>query len=222
MSDPALTSLDFLRFTDKQMIMGVLAESIIADYGIVKAVTDNKTVDVEHAVRRVVMGGISAVEKPLEARITQGVELLFPSSASFGQSWTVAPGDGVLLIGLQNMVTSTEGLTKSSVPAEFWHYSAQTMKAIPLQAIRSDSEVQFGEENGKAFLRTATASLYTFLKTQNDALQTFMGAASQSSITSAGASPTPAPLAAAIVALMASFAASTATLVTDLENLLEA
>lgn len=162
MSDP-LTSLDFLRFTDRQMILGVLAESIIADYGIVKAVTGNKTVDVEHVVRRVVMGGISAVEKPLEARITQGVELLFPSSASFGQSWTVAPGDGVLLIGLQNMVTSTAGLTESSVPAEFWHYSAQTMKAIPLQAIRSDSKVQFGEKDGKAFLRNQAQSLFTIL-----------------------------------------------------------
>lgn len=162
MSDP-LTSLDFLRFTDRQMILGVLAESIIADYGIVKAVTGNKTVDVEHAVRRVVMGGISAVEKPLEARITKGVELLFPSSASFGQSWTVAPGDGVLLIGLQNMVTSTAGLTESSVPAEFWHYSAQTMKAIPLQAIRSDSKVQFGEKDGKAFLRNQAQSLFTIL-----------------------------------------------------------
>lgn len=162
MSDP-LTSLDFLRFTDRQMILGVLAESIIADYGIVKAVTGNKTVDVEHAVRRVVMGGISAVEKPLEARITQGVELLFPSSASFGQSWTVAPGDGVLLIGLQNMVTSTVGLTESSVPAEFWHYSAQTMKAIPLQAIRADSKVQFGEKNGLAFLRNQSQSLFTIL-----------------------------------------------------------
>lgn len=163
MSDPILTSLDFLRFTDRQMIMGVLAESIIADYGIVKAVTGNKTVDVEHAVRRVVMGGISAVERPLEARITQGVELLFPSSASFGQSWTVAPGDGVLLIGLQNMLPSTEGLAKSSVPAEFWHYSAQTMKAIPLQAIRSDSAVQFGEKAGKAFLRNQAQSLFSIL-----------------------------------------------------------
>lgn len=219
MSDNALTVADFLRFTEKQMIQSIIAEMIIADYGIVTKVTDNKTVDVEHAVRRVVMGGINAPEIPLGARITQGVELLFPSSASFGQSWTVAVGDGVLLIGLQNSLPTTAGLTESSVAAEFWHYSAETMKAIPLQAIRSDSAVQFGESGGKAFLRNQAQSLYTLLDTLEGALETFMGPSSQASITAGGSSP--ASLASAIVALMSAFTATTAMMRANLAQLLE-
>lgn len=214
-----LTILDFVSLSDRQVIQSVLAEAIICDYGIVRKVTGNKIVDVEHASRRVLMGGIQALPVVLDARITYDVELLFPSSASFAQSWTVAEGDGVLLIGLQNLLPSTEGLTESAAPSEFWHYSAQTLKAIPLSAVRTDAGVQFGELEGKAHLRNATQSLYTLLDSLEAALQTFMGASSQSSITSGGASSV--ALAAALVALMAAFTASTTNMRSNLAALLE-
>jgi hypothetical protein len=219
MSNP-LTVLDFFPVSERQKIQSILAESIIVDYGIVRSVTNNKTVDVEHAVRRVLMGGIQAEPIVQDARITYGVELLFPSSASFSQSWTVAVDDGVLLVGLQNVLPTTEGLTESAQPPEFWHYSSQTLKAIPLQAVNANSSVQFGENGGKAFLRNQAKSLYTLLDSLEHALATFMGATSQASITSGGSSS--AALAAALVALMGAFTTATATMRTDLAALLEA
>jgi hypothetical protein len=162
MSD-TLTVLDFLNVSDRQKVQSILAESIIVDYGIVRNVINGKTVDVEHATRRVLMAGIQAPAVVQDARITYGVELLFPSSASFAQSWTVAVGDGVLLVGLQNVLPTTQGITESKQPPEFWHYSAQTLKAIPLQAVSAEASVQFGEANGKAFLRNQAQSLYTIL-----------------------------------------------------------
>ncbi len=168
-----LTILDFISLSDRQVIQSVIAESIICDYGIVRKVTDNKVVDVEHASRRVLMGGIQSQPIIQDARITYDIELLFPSSSGMAQSWTVDVGDGVLLVGLQNVVPSTQGLTQSSAPAEFWHYAAQTLKAIPLSAIRTDALVQFGEDGGKAFLRNGASSLFTILDTLNTDLKNF-------------------------------------------------
>lgn len=217
MSDP-LNIFDFTKMSDRQLIMGIIAESFMVDYGIVRKVTDNKSVDVEHAVRAVTMQGVVAPSKTLAPTVTTGVELLFPVMSGLSTSGTVSEGDGVLLVGLRGLVPTTEGLTQSSAPPEFWHYSQQTLKAIPLSAMK-ETAVEFGENNGKAFLRNATQSLYTLVDSLEAALQTFMGASSQASITAGGASS--ASLAAAIVALMGSFTAATSTMRTDLAALLE-
>lgn len=221
MSDqkPALSILDFLGISDRQVIQSVLADALIADYGIVKAVRDNAVVDVEHASLRVLMGGIQAKPVTLDPRITYDVELLFPSSSGMAISWTIQPGDGVLLVGLQNVVPTVSGITAAQEPPEFWHYSSQTLKAIPLSAIRTDAQVQFGELDGKAFLRNQSQSLYTLLDALEAALETFMSTASQNSLTAAGA--TAPSLAAAMVALMASFQTATAQMRTNLGQLLE-
>lgn len=217
MSD-TLNIFDFTKMSDRQLIQSIIAESFMVDYGIVQAVNDNKTVDVEHAVRAVTMAGIVAPSKVLDPTITRGVELLFPVMSGISIAGTVAKGDGVLLVGLRGLVPTTEGLDRSSAPPEFWHYSQQTLKAIPLSAMKATS-VQFGEQGGKAFLRNASQSLYTLVDSLEAALQTFMGSTSQAAIAAGGTSP--ASLAAALVQLMIDFTAATATMRTDLAQLLE-
>ena len=71
----------------------------------------------------------------LPPTITNGVELLFPQSASFGMKWPIAVGDPVLLIGLKDFIPKTASVQASADgvrPPIFSHFKQETMKAIPL------------------------------------------------------------------------------------------
>ncbi len=191
-----LNAFDFSSLSERDVLLSIIRDQFFSDYGIVTAVTGNKTVDVQHAVLSVTRPGIVAPARVLPAIVTKNVELLFPVMAGLSISGTVQAGDGVLLIGLRDLVPSTSGLTEPAQPPEFWHYSQQTLKAIPLSAIKATA-VQFGELGGKAFLRTQTASLFTVLNTFMSALNTF--AQTSSSATTA---PQIAAAAAALVTAM--------------------
>lgn len=164
MAPPVLTQ--FFAYSDRQKIQSVLADSLIAAYGIVQAVS-GKLVDVELAVQSVSLDGTV-----IDPMLIRGVEVLFPSSSGMGQSWTIRKGDGVLIVGLQSLIPSTDGLSAPAAPEEYWNYAAQTAKAIPLSGW-DKAAVKFGESGGKAFLRNASASLYTVLNNLASALQTF-------------------------------------------------
>lgn len=201
MSNP-ITALDLLGVSERQVIQSVIAEAFFADYGIVRAVNGNVTVDVEHAIRAVTRAGIQATSQVLDPTISKEVELLFPMMGGLSIEGTVNVGDGVLLIGLRGLLSSTVGITESKAPAEFWHYSQQTLKAIPLAGI-STASVQFGESTGKAFLRNSSASLYTIMSDLYSALNTF--ATTSSSATTA---PQIAAAAATLVTALAPINAS--------------
>lgn len=221
MSDLAnpLNIFDFLGISQLQAFKSIISDAFFADYGIVTAVHDQKTVDVKHAVLSVTRPGIVAEARVLDALVTTGVEILWTSMGGLAITGTVKNGDPVLLIGLRDLLPSTQGLTAPAQPPEFWHYAQQTMKAIPMSGMTT-ADVEFGELNGKAFLRNRAKSLYTLLNTFEQATATFMGPASQASITAGGASS--AALASAMVALMASFTTATSTMLADLAALLEA
>lgn len=210
MSDLAnpLNIMDFLKLNQRQIIQSVLADSFCADYGIVRKVTGNKTVDVEHAVLSVTRPGITADARVLPAILTANVELLFPVMAGLSISGTVSVGDGVLLIGLRDLLPTTQGITQPAQPPEFWHYSQQTLKAIPLSALKAAS-VSFGESNGKAFLRTATASLFTVLNNLITDLNNF-------AVTSSSATTAP-QIAAAAATLVTALSSVTTALAALLE-----
>lgn len=214
-----LNAFDFFNVSERDTVLSIIRDQFFADYGIVDAVHGNTSVDVTHAVLSVTRPGVVAPAIALPAIVTKNVELLFPVMGGLSISGTVRQGDGVLLVGLRDLVPSTSGLSQPARPPEFWHYTQQTLKAIPLSAVKAAS-VQFGEQGGKAFLRNQTQSLYTLLDGLEDALQTFMGPTSQASITAGGTSP--AALASAIVALMATFTATTAQMRANLAALLEA
>ena len=165
MSDLAnpLNAFDFFSVSERDVVLSIIRDQYFSDYGIVEAVNGNSTVDVQHAALSVTRPGVVAPAIVLPAIVTKNVELLFPVMGGLSISGTVQQGDGVLLVGLRDLVPSTSGLTQPAQPPEFWHYTQQTLKAIPLSAIKS-AAVQFGESNGKAFLRNAAASLFTVLQ----------------------------------------------------------
>ena len=205
---PVLNIFDFLNTSLKEAFQSMISDAFVADYGIVQAV-HLPTVDVVHAVLSVTRPGLNAPATPLPAIQTYGAEVLWPSMAGLSITGTIKKGDPVLLIGLRDVVPSTQGITQPSQPPEFWHYAQQTLKAIPLSGVTTAS-VQFGELNGKAFLRTAAASLFTILNTLISDLQTFASAA--------GTATTAAQIAAAAATLATALPAVT----TQLGQLLEA
>lgn len=210
MSDLAnpLNVFDFTNVSERDVILSVIRSCFMADYGIVRTVSGNKTVDVEHAVLSVTRPGVVADARVLPAIVTKNVELLFPVMGGLSISGTVKVGDGVLLVGLRDLVPTTLGITAASQPPEFWHYSQQTLKAIPLSAIKATS-IQFGEENGKAFLRNQTASLFTVLNN-------FLSDVNSFATTSSSATTAP-QIAAAAATLVSALSSVTTALAALLE-----
>lgn len=203
--------------SDRQLVQGIVAEMFFCDPAIVQNVKGSgasQTVDVQLSSLAVDLDG-----NELDPQTIYGIEVVFPSGGGMSQSWTLKTGDIVILFGMRSLVPNTAQVSKPSKPPEFWHYSPQTVKAFP-QSSANKGTVQFGELNGKAFLRNQAGSLYTIINTMNQALQSFTNSAAQSSITSGGSSP--ASLAAAIVALMAAFQTATTQLATQIGGLLEA
>ena len=169
MSDNNITELAGLQYNTGDIIRQIVSSMFIADYGIVKAVNSDKTVDVTHAVRGEYIDGT-----PMSIAVSRSVEVIFPGSASFAQTWPIAVGDGVLLIGLKDYVHTTTGIVPPTAPPnEFPHYSRDTIKAIPLQN-QSSPVFQFNvDAAGLAQIKNATQSLYTILNNIITHLSTF-------------------------------------------------
>ena len=129
MSD--ITQLAGLQYNLGDIIRQNINAAFIVDYGVVTAVNSDKTVNVTHSALLTYING--DIAKPTT---TNNVEVLFPASASFGQTWPIAKGDGVLLVGLKNPVMTTEGIEAPTQPlSEYPHYVQDTLKAIPLQTV---------------------------------------------------------------------------------------
>jgi hypothetical protein len=177
-----LSELTGLNYTQSDILRSIVNHAFIADYGIVKQVNSDKTIDVTHAIMGQLINGDS-----MPVTETRNIEVLFPASAAFGQSWPIAVGDGVLLIGLRDAVASTKGIQAPTAPPnEFLHYSQNTMKAIPLQKVSSPKvtinvtaggnlEIQNTNTGGLIQVKNATKSLYTVLNNIITHLSTFAG-----------------------------------------------
>ncbi|ADX42559.1 hypothetical protein [Tetrasphaera phage TJE1] len=179
MSDLAnpLNIFDFFGVSELQAFRSIISDAFFADWGIVKKVNGQTSVDVEHAVLSVTRPGVVAPSRVLDALVTTDVELLWMSMSGLAVSGTVKEGDLVMLIGFRDLLPSTQGVTAPAQPPEFWHYTQQTLKAIPFSGTL-DRDVQFGEAGGKAFLRNRSGSLFTFLNNLTTHLNTFANSSS--------------------------------------------
>jgi len=165
-----ISELSGLNYTQSDILRSVVNSAFIADYGIVKQVNSDKTINVTHAVQGQLINGASMANTE-----TRNVEVIFPASASFGQTWPIAVGDGVLLIGLRDAVPSTSGIQAPTAPPnEFLHYNQNTLKAIPLQTVSSPKvtinvtsggnlEIQNTNVGGLIQLKNSSKSLFTVL-----------------------------------------------------------
>lgn len=155
-----INELAGLQYNLGDIIRQTIASSFIVDYGIVKAVNSDKTVDVTHAVRGQYIDGT-----PVPLTVSTAVEVIFPGSASAAITWPIAVGDGVLLVGLKQFVSSTKGITvPSQPPSDFPHYNQETLKAIPLQNISAPAFTISVDSSGLAQIKNASKSLFSILQ----------------------------------------------------------
>lgn len=167
-------------FSDRDLIDFVVSSYFIIDYGFVKDVNDDDTVNVVHARKPVLMDGD---DKNLGETLTKRLEVLTFSCAEFAVSFKPKKGDKVLLLALKDWVESTADVTKAETPETFLHYERETMKALPLSAFDSDARIRITADAGtlkvdanqKIELNGNTKKFVTH-KELNTALQKFVSA----------------------------------------------
>ncbi len=131
------------KLTERNLIESILASHFIIDYGFIKKVNDNKTVDVTHAKQPKTLDG-----KTLPATVTTGVEVLTIAGGGFSINFDYKKGDKVLLLGLKDYVPKVEEVTSATETTTYLHYSRETLKAIPLCIFNDEAKVTVQVENG--------------------------------------------------------------------------
>lgn len=137
------------QYTERTLIESVLASHYIVDYGFIKTVNPDKTVDVTHAKQAKTMDGQS-----LKATVTKNVEMLTLCGGGFSFNFDYKKGDKVLLLGLKDYVPKTAEVTSATETTAYLHYSRETLKAIPLCIFNGDAKVTVQVENGTMKVNT--------------------------------------------------------------------
>ena len=137
------------KLTDRNLIESILASHYILDYGFIKKVNADKTVDVTHAKQLKTLDG-----KTLPATVTTGVEVLTIAGSGFSINFDYKKGDKVLLLGLKDFVPKVEDVTSATETTAYLHYSRETLKAIPLCVFSDDAKVKVEIEAGTMKITT--------------------------------------------------------------------
>lgn len=137
------------KFTDRTLIESILASHYIIDYGFIKAVNSDGTIDVTHAKQLKTLNGES-----LKATITTGIEVLTFSGGGFTFKFDYKKGDKVLLLGLKDYIPKVEDVSSATETTAYMHYTRETLKAIPLCVFNEDATVKVQVESGKMAIYT--------------------------------------------------------------------
>ena len=137
------------RLSDKDLIESVLASFYILDYGFIKKVNQDNTIDVTHAKRLKTLNGQS-----LKATVTTGVEVLNFSGGGFSFKFDYKQGDKVLLLGLKNYVPKVDEVNSATETTEYMHYTRETLKAIPMCVFNGDATVTVEVKEGSLTIET--------------------------------------------------------------------
>ena len=172
------TMIEFTGLSERDMIVGLLGNFYILDYGFVSKVNADGTVNVTHAKRQQTIEGVKLPETR-----TTNLEVLTLCGAGFSIQWDVEPGDQVLLLGLKDYIPQVAKVTQSTDQATFIHYTRDTMKALPLCIFNKDARVTFKVDKGtlqidtekKVELNGNTSHLVTY-EELNQAITAFMTA----------------------------------------------
>ena len=124
------------RFTDRDLIEAILGNFFIVDYGIIKAVNADKTINVLHAKQQKMMNGETLPEME-----TKNIEVLTFSGTGFSVTWDIQKGDKVLLLGLKTPVAKTGDITSPEETKSYLHYSRETLKALPMCIFNNKAKV---------------------------------------------------------------------------------
>lgn len=138
------------RYTDRTLIESILASHYIIDYGFIKAVNADDTIDVTHAKQLKTLDG-----KSLPATVTKNVEVLTIAGGGFSIKFDYKKGDKVLLLGLKNYVPKVDEVASATETTAYLHYSRETLKAIPLCIFNNDAKVTIKIEDGELAMKTS-------------------------------------------------------------------
>lgn len=131
------------RYTDRNLIESILASFYICDYGYIKTVNADKTVDVVHAKILKTLSGQS-----LRPTTTKGLEVLTLSCGGFALQVDYKAGDKVLLLGLKDYVPKTGSVAVATETTSYIHYTRETMKALPLCVFNDQAQVTVHVDKG--------------------------------------------------------------------------
>lgn len=131
------------RLTERSLIESILSSFYIVDYGFIKAVNADQTIDVTHAKQLKTQDG-----RTLKATVTTGVEVLTISGSGFSMKFDYKKGDRVLLLGLKNYIKKVEAVTSATETTSYYHYSRETIKAIPLCVFNDEAKVKIAIADG--------------------------------------------------------------------------
>jgi hypothetical protein len=148
--------------TSVDLVADFVENMFIIDYGIVKAVNSDDTVNVAHAKKLTLKTG-----EYLPEIVTQNLEVLWPSVGDFSFQSTLHEGDRVLLIGLKNYLKTVD-IEESSEQTVYYAYSRETLKALPycifntsakikVEVVDGDLEVDLG--TGHMSLKTSAQGI---------------------------------------------------------------
>lgn len=138
-----MTTLQATGLSEKDLIINILSNFFIVDYGYINKVNADKTINVTHATKPVLMDGTELPETT-----TDNVEVLTISGAGFSIQWDYKAKDKVLLLGLKDYIPRVEDVSKAEVAKAFIHYDRATIKAIPLCVFSDDAQVKISVEDG--------------------------------------------------------------------------
>lgn len=135
--------------SEKDLITAILANFFIVDYGYINKVNPDKTVNVTHAAKPVLMDGTELGETT-----TDNVEVLTIAGAGFSVQWDYKAKDKVLLLGFKDYVPKVDKVESAEVPKAFLHYNRSTLKAIPLCIFSDEAKVIVEVKDGNLEVKT--------------------------------------------------------------------
>ena len=164
------------RFNDRTLIESVLQSFFIIDYGYIKNVNIDKTIDVVHAKRLK-----TYTDENLPQTETKEIEVLTLSGSGFSIQFDYKKGDKVLLLGLKDYIPKVDDVTSATATTTYLHYTRETIKALPLCIFNDEAKVTVQIENGdmavdtqgKIKLNGDSKQLVTWAEL-NNALSTFL------------------------------------------------
>jgi len=139
--------------TERDFVQGLVWSMFMADYGIITSVNSDDTVDVKHAIKLVLN-----TDEALSETVTPNIEVLWPASNAFSMRHTLAVGDRVLLIGLKFRIDSVD-IDNADYPKDLFHYSQETLKAIPLCLYNADAGTTIEEHEGDLLIDSGNIEL---------------------------------------------------------------
>ena len=177
------------QYTERTLIESILASHYIVDYGFIKSVNPDKTIDVTHAKQLKTLDGQS-----LKATVTKNVEVLTLCGGGFSFTFDYKKGDKVLLLGLKDYVPKVKDVTSATETTAYLHYSRETIKAIPLCVFNGEAKATVVVNNGKIELNGNSKQFVTWAEL-NTALQGLISALNSHTHSNGNeGSPTGAPI----------------------------